>query len=272
MAMRFLFWNVGRRGNPRLVADVGQSLDVDVLVLAEADFDEDLCSELNSRSEAIYWFPAPVPGARLRLHTRLPAGSLVPIADKNFLSAFHVQPSDGLDMLLVAAHCASKLHLDRAAQAALSPRIRESIEEWEERLGHNRTVVTGDFNMNPFEDGVMGSEGLHAVMTRADARRRSRRVLGQKRRFFYNPMWRLFGERQGAPAGTYRDNGTGPLSFFWNMFDQVVVRPELLEYFDDDSVRVITRVGQTSLATRSGRPNHRSASDHFPILFEITGL
>ena len=267
--MRFLFWNVGPRTAPRLVAEAAHELDADIVLLAEADFDEDLNQELNASGERVFWFPPPLPGSRLRLHTRLPLGAVEPFAEKHWLAAYRVIPPIGLDLLLVGVHFGSKLRLDQRAQAAFSPRIREAIDEWELRIRHHRTVVTGDFNMNPFEDGVMGSEGLHAVMTRVDARRRSRQVSGTRRRFFYNPMWRHFGEREGAPPGTYRDNGSGPITFFWNIFDQVVVRPELLDYFDDTSVRVVTRLDGRSLATRTGRPNRKTASDHFPIVFEI---
>ena len=267
--MKLLFWNVGKRATAQLIADAIRALDIDLLLLAEADFDDELTQLLNAASDRPFWFPQPLPGARLRLHTRLPNGSVTPVAEKNWLAAYHIKPLVGCDFLLVGAHIGSKLHLDRAAQAALSPRIRESIEEWEAAVGHARTVVAGDFNMNPFEDGVMGSEGLHAVMTRADAHRRARKVLGERRRFFYNPMWRHFGDRDDAPAGTYRDGGSGPLAFFWNIFDQVVVRPDLLNCFDDGSVRVVTKFKGRNLATRSGRPNRKAGSDHFPIVFEI---
>ena len=265
--MRFLFWNVSPLATPRLVAEAAHELDADIILLAEADFDEELNQELNARGERVFWFPPPLPEARLRLHTRLPPGAVEPLAEKNWLAAYRVTPPVGCDLLLVGAHFGSKLYLDQNAQATLSPRIREAIDEWELRVGHHRTVVTGDFNMNPFENGVMGSEGLHAVMTRADARRRARQVSGMQRLFFYNPMWRHFGEREGAPPGTYRYNGSGPLEFFWNIFDQVVVRPELLDYFDDTSVRVVTRLDGRSLATRSGHPNRQTASDHFPLVF-----
>ena len=57
--------------------------------------------------------------------------------------------------------------------------------------------------MNPFEEGVVGAKGLHAVMTRRIAAKGSRVVQGKEYPFFYNPMWGLFGDRQDSPSGTY---------------------------------------------------------------------
>lgn len=266
--MRFVFWNVGRRGNPKLVAEVVRVHRADVLILAESNFDQELSAELNATGEDVYWFANVIQQARLRVHTRLPRGTIRQLGEKNWLSAFRVTPEVGQEFLLVGAHFASKYHLRPDSQAALSTRLRLSIDMWESEVGHNRTILTGDLNMNPFENGVVGSESLFAVMTRADARPRVRRVRGERRHLFYNPMWRLLAGQRDAP-GTYRDNGSDPHSTLWNIFDQVIVRPDLLDYFDDESLKIITRAGGSSLAKPSGWPHKSAASDHFPILFEL---
>jgi len=141
----------------------------------------------------------------------------------------------------------------------------------ENEVGHSRTIVIGDLNMNPFEDGLVSSEGFHAVMSRKLAKEGSRTVHEQSRKFFYNPMWSRFGEHPHRPPGTYFYRGS-VISYFWNIYDQVLVRPELLNRFDDDGLSVLTKAGPNNLASATGAPDKKSASDHFPILLKLKAI
>ena len=116
----------------------------------------------------------------------------------------------------------------------------------------------------------MTSDAFHAVMTTDTARRGSRKVGGETRAFFYNPMWGCLGDRTPGPPGTYYHDSPGHLPLFWNTFDQVLVRPDLLDVFDAGSLQILERAGEVALRDpRSGRPNHRDASNHLPILFSL---
>jgi len=92
------------------------------------------------------------------------------------------------------SHFPSKLWKDTDDQNQGATRIARYIREAEEKVGHERTVVMGDFNMDPFEPGVVGSEGLHGTMDRSIASRGTRVVAEESRTFFYNPMWSFFGD------------------------------------------------------------------------------
>ena len=78
----------------------------------------------------------------------------------------------GLDILIVAVHLPSKLNYQDKDQALLCPRYAEFIREAEKEVGHCRTLIVGDFNMNPFEEGVVSSEGFHALMDRGLVRKK----------------------------------------------------------------------------------------------------
>src|SRR5215211_5035003 len=103
------------------------------------------------------------------------------------------------------------------------------ISETEDVIGHQRTVLVGDFNMNPFDLGMVGAQALNAVMTRDLARREGRTVAGRPYRYFYNPMWGCYGDRTPGPAGTYYYSAPGPRGYYWHLFDQVLLRPTLME-------------------------------------------
>jgi hypothetical protein len=123
--------------------------------------------------------------------------------------------------------------------------------------------------MNPFEPGVAAADAFHGVMSRRIAQKLVRTVKGEERRFFYNPMWTRFGDHALGPPGTYYYPSSGQVTFFWNMFDQVLLRPELLDCFRDEDLEVLTRAGSTDLLTPSATPDTDSASDHLPLLFQL---
>jgi len=164
----------------------------------------------------------------------------------------------------------SKLHWDSDSQTQKCTVLARTISEGEQRVGHKRTLVVGDLNMNPFEPGVVGAAGLHGVMTRQIASRGARTVQGRSYEFFYNPMWGVFGDGSPGPPGTYYYDDSRHVNYSWNVFDQVLLRPELLHSFSNDQLQVLTRAGNTLLTKGvDGVIDGRNASDHLPVLFRL---
>jgi hypothetical protein len=271
--VRILFWNVRKLALASLIAQVAHQESVDVVCLAESEEPIiNLSIALNTGQSQQYLVPAGVPldvRRELRILARLPAGSMLPVLEDNGITVRRIVPPLGLDFNLIALHLRSKLYQDPADQVFASVRLRAMVDEVESEAGHRRTVIVGDLNMDPFERGVVAADGLHAVMSRRVAANGSRQVDGNDRYFFYNPMWSHFGERLPSPPGTFFRGASGQTSYFWHMFDQVLVRPDLLPYFDDDEVRIITKVGTVSLLTPEGIPNKVAYSDHLPLVFEL---
>jgi hypothetical protein len=134
---------------------------------------------------------------------------------------------------------------------------------------HQRTILVGDLNLNPYEDGVVCDNGLHAVMTRALARKMTRTVKWESNLYFYNPMWSEFGERPEGFVGTYYFRCPDDRADFWNIYDQVLVRPDRLDYFKDEDLQIIHYDLESGVSLlRNGIPDSR-ISDHLPILFRL---
>jgi hypothetical protein len=167
------------------------------------------------------------------------------------------------------SHFPSKLYWDDDSQAAESVVLAEEVERAEAQVGHQQTVLVGDLNMNPFESGLVSAKGLHAVMSRDVAAKGYRMVQNKSYQFFYNPMWSFFGDASIGPPGTYYYSDSSHKIFFWNMFDQVLVRPSLLNFFSNEEVRILESDGVNSLLSSTGLPNADAASDHLPIMFAI---
>lgn len=269
--MTFLFWNVKKNPVQKTIADFAEMYTVDVIILAECDIEETvLLSELNSRTDSQYSVPARL-GSKTDIYTRFPPEWLTPLADIHGLSIQHLKnPVMNADLLMAAAHLPSRLHQTDVGLSHLAARWRSAIEEAEIRVGHTKTVVVGDLNMDPFHPGVVSSEGFHGTMDKRIALRRTRKVLEEDRHFFYNPMWSLFGNGSAGPPGTYYyDASSQPVNYFWHIYDQVLLRPDLIPFFPERELKILTHTESASLITNNGRPDTDYASDHLPLLFKL---
>lgn len=269
----FLFWNINRKPVEKLLAALVAEHEVDVLILAENEIPyATLVESINKDRDAIFSQVYNPLRARRPVHvfSCLPFDSVTPLLDAGGISAVRINTLTGCDIALVVAHLPSKLHMDETDDFTKCSRLARIVDEIEERIGHTRTVLVGDLNSNPFEPGLVAADALHGVMCRKVAARGKRQVDAIDRRFFYNPMWGKFGDTTPGPPGTYYYPGTGQKVLYWNIFDQVLIRPDLLPYFDDKDLKVLTHADGIPLTKVSGIPDEENASDHLPLLFRLS--
>jgi hypothetical protein len=259
---RLLFWNTQKKAAEQVVAQVAAAKRADIIALAEAGHLKEnlLIRELGHQCRREYRW---VNGSfKIRVYSALPVDYLEVLGDLSGM--VFVAARQTPSVLLVFAHLPSKMGVNLSSVSMQSTRLRPEIEKMETRVGHHRTLVMGDLNMEPYDDGVISAEALHATMCAEIARRRERRVGGQQRFYFYNPMWNLLGDRTGGPPGTFYRARSEPNALFWHMIDQVLLRPDVIDLVDVESLSIVTRATGTSLTTEGGRPDSKY-SDHFPI-------
>ena len=252
------------------LARIVTSENVDVIMLAECTMaPAEALAALNQSADSLFNEPLTFdPNPKLRLFTRLPASRFHPqLSGANGRTiAYRVALINQLPFLLAVVHWPSKVNLNEGEQALLTVELAGEIRQAESDSGIERTILVGDLNMNPYEPGVVGAMGLHAVMTRERARRGERVVNAKAYPFFYNPMWGYFGDRTEGPAGTFHRN-TGVINPFWNIYDQVLLRPPLMDGLRE--LHILESDGQEPLVTPSGIPDSINGSDHLPILFRL---
>ena len=214
--MNFLFWNLKREGKKlkNEVAELCKIHNIDVLMLAEWSCEERPCEpeeilrELNRQNQSQYYF-AQSPAKqticeKILIFSKFEEKFIAPIEEKHRITARKlITPKYG-NIILAVIHFPSKLHFSDIEQQSESSEIKHFIDAVELNEGHKRTIICGDFNMNPFEPGVVLTTGFHAVMEKQIAKKQKRTVSRNDYTFFYNPMWGFLGDLgRGAVSGTY---------------------------------------------------------------------
>jgi endonuclease/exonuclease/phosphatase family metal-dependent hydrolase len=264
----FLFWNTDRRPIRQLVAAMAREHKADIVILAEPPGPPGVMLPALNAASVDYDFPVSNCG-RIDLYTRFSEGCWQRLREDKWFSLRRLRLPGRPDLLIAAAHLESRLRAERKAQDYNLAIWADEIRRAEDLAGHRRTVFIGDINMDPFDDGVVHATGLHAVMSRALARKGGREVKQRRWPFFYNPMWRFYGNRPPQPHGTFFRARGDAVSHFWHIFDQVLVRPELLDAFDEDSLRIVTRCGDVRLVDDAGMIDEEAGSDHLPLVFRL---
>ncbi len=267
--MKFLFWNINKNSAGSVLSQIVSEHEVDLVVLAECRDEGEILASLNSGADDRFHL-TDSGTTRVVIYTRFSRSFIQPEHHDDYLTIRRICLTGRPEILLAAAHLPSRLHRKSDdEQVKIARGASESIRKCEARTGHSRTVLVGDLNMNPFEKGLSSADTLHAVMTRDIAVQKSRIVLGTEYHFFYNPMWGCFGDTTKGPPGTYYRRKSDLLEYFWYVFDQVLIRPALLDYFDNEALQILTRCGETSLLHPSGAPDATRASDSPSVLFTL---
>lgn len=265
----FLFWNINQKPLENLIVGLVEEHQADVLMLAESEISHDvMLKSLNRNAESEFHLPISL-CEKVFIYTRFRDDFIEPVYESTRITIRRLMLPARNEVLLVALHFPDKLHSSEESQKYECTELAKIIRETEDKVGHQRTLLVGDLNMNPFESGVVAASGLHAVMTREVALRRTRIVGRIQHPFFYNPMWGRLGDSTDGPPGTYYYTSSEQVSFFWNTFDQVLVRPDLLEFFRNEDIKVLTQLGDQSFLSPRGLPKKAIASDHLPILFKL---
>ena len=264
--MKFLFWNVRGAVPEKELTALVSSEGVDVLVLAE--------DRAPSHTEAILtrdvrtFVHVTYEHSKVHVFTSYVGGLTNIMEDGAYHCALQTHPPLLPPLLLIGVHFPSKLHQRPDSQTLETAVLADSIRALEKKVGHSNTVLLGDLNMDPFEPGVVGAKGLHAVSSAAIAQRGRRMVSGRAYEFFYNPTWAHMTDRTSGPPGTYFRRSSEHVSHFWHSLDQVLLRPALLGWFKPDGLRVLTSAGSHKLVADNGRP---AVSDHLPLVLTLEG-
>ena len=287
-SLTFLFWNVRKesgqsRTTPQkqsgsvakrrktildAIAQLALAHSVDILIFAELELaSADVSQALKDATTRDYSEPEPDQCTKIRIFTPYADSCLpVPQAGNPRYTVRQVEIPDRTSFLLVATHLPDK----SSSRTTISrytncQEVTKNVSTAEKQYSHQRTVIVGDCNVNPYEPEITGA--MQGMMTRLLAKKGYNTETGLHTRF-YNPMWQHFGETAGTPPGTFYWPGESD-EHQWNIYDQVLLRPPLLDSFNDKDLSILNIAGNVPLVTKEGRPRRQAVSDHLPILFRL---
>lgn len=271
--MKFLFWNICKKSSIfENIYSLVLKENIDMLILAE--FPDNRCSELlhilNQKHNDFFYVHPMISYDKIKIFCRFDTKLIEPIEDSPRFTAKRLYSPIYGKINLIMCHLNSKYNFSNEDQAAEVTNLKCFIDRVEKKEEHQHTILFGDFNMNPFDYGMVQTTGIHSVMDKTIALRKSRTVNEIEYPFFYNPMWGFLGDLGcGKVSGTIYYSPSKPINYHWNLFDQVLIRPQLIKAFRTDELDIITDINGNSLLTANGTINKNRFSDHLPLKFGL---
>lgn len=273
--VKILFWNIMKQNHADLILKLVEQEKADVILLAEAQaidhisLECELSKSINNKFNSRF-----VSGQKIKLFDNLDYIETKSNEDKRTSSCLY--NINGQKVLLVGVHLRDKYSHNPDDLYDFAGQHRELVD----KQNIKKTIIVGDFNMNPYEKGIMGANGFNAIMSSEEIEYNPVRTYGIKEfSFYYNPSWEGYG--LPFPQGTYfYESSKSGVNPYWHLLDQVLVSAEVLKSnnYVKNSFKIITRIDSISLlkTTKSRTtgaeklvPNKDLYSDHLPITFEM---
>ncbi len=259
--MRYFFWNVRGKKVNYLLEKLIVSKKYDIVILCEYYDDiNELIDELAEKN--INMLNVTTPGCE-RITILSNRKCKTGFSDSHFtIKLFKMSQND--IKIVVSLHLQSQMYNSDSTRRAELETIRVKVEELEEKYNTNKSIIVGDFNANPFDNCMIDATGMHAISSREVVNKIERTISGKSYKMFYNPMWNKFGDFD-KPSGTYFYRKADMNILFWNIFDQVVIRPQLIDKFRNEELNIVTKIDDIELL----KNDRIQISDHLPIEFLI---
>jgi hypothetical protein len=142
--------------------------------------------------------------------------------------------------------------------------LAQDVRLMESQVGHDRTILMGDFNDPPFGASLVRFDFLYSTNCRRTASSGIRQLRGRNSMPFYNPSWSLMND---VVPGTYH-LASEEDEMHRNVVDQFLIRPSLVPAFLAGSIKTVTNFGDFLPTGSQNRPSSE-ISDHFPVLLEL---
>lgn len=275
--MNFLFWNVEKKPTCYdVIIDVVEDNNIDVIAIAEFPVGPDeVRTFLNKLRKKDFNFELLQAVAREKVLVFFNKTNAIVKNQYNegkVAIKMITTNTSKVNAYVAFCHLESKVNINDDEQAERVTKLKETLCSFENDIDDKDgfLLLCGDLNMNPFEKGLIKANGLNAVMDSSIAKKKSRKVQGQSYKFFYNPMWGFLGDLgKGNVSGTYYFNSSNHIQYFWNVFDQVLLRPEAIPYFEKEALDILTSTTHYNLLKKSGAIDDKQYSDHLPIIFKL---
>ena len=176
---RIVFWNQNRKDLTGLVCELASSTKADVLVLNECTVSiSNTVQALKSRVDQNFFVPKTISeDNKFHCFCRNSALDLTEVHKGNRTSVRNLNLASTQALLVLVHGVDIRNHDSESRQSFLQDLMVDLQLVKAER--HNRLILMGDFNMNPYESGMNQARGLNSMMTRACVTRGQRTSMGK---------------------------------------------------------------------------------------------
>ena len=189
--MNSLFWNVNRREINDKIVEIVIENKINIIALAEYEDNKDeLKRKFIENKYDIYEIES-INDCRVKVFTTILPGSIERIIDKRHYTLFRINHSNMGKIMFGFVHIFSKMVKDENDYFSKMGKMVNIIESKELENNSDYTILAGDFNMNPFEKGMLASGALFSLPTIMEANKKKKILDDEEYKMFYNPMWKF---------------------------------------------------------------------------------
>ncbi len=271
-SINILFWNIYKKNLIDILCEIIIEKQIDIIAMAE-------CENLDVKALINHLH---VQGYFMKIVEIYPENRDIKVLAKDDIkispkeenkrfSTYQIWYKNDL-ILLSVLHLNSGLYKEENARNIRAQQISKQIEKIEDKVyGENerKGIVIGDFNLQPYSDGIANVFSFNATMSASKAKKLYRKIDNEKCWFYFNPVWKLMGDNTLVQGSYYNNEDAQDKSIYWYAYDAVLLRPYFIDKFNWNKFQYIFETKKHSLL--SGKTiNKKEYSDHLPIVFEIS--
>lgn len=169
--LNVLFWNLKSQQLGVHLSEMCGQYDVDLILIAEPPSNKvRLSTDINSVGNQSTYVLLYSALEKFALFTRFPINNIRLIYDDDDITIREILSPVDQKILVCGVHLPSKLHYEGHDQTAHASEVVRKIRKAESSVNNTCTLVIGDFNMNPFDHGMVSASAFNAVMDKRIAR------------------------------------------------------------------------------------------------------
>lgn len=139
--------------------------------------------------------------------------------------------------------------------------IVADVEKTEKNFEYEKTIIIGDFNVNPYDKEIIDFYCFNAVLfKRLIEENEYTHPRSDKKKRFYNPILSYISEENEMYGSFYYDSS--PTTTYWHCLDQIIVRKSLVDNIEN--IKYLKKIDGKELL--SGKKPDSCISDHLPLL------
>lgn len=272
-----MFWNINGRGDefcPTLTSFIN---NIDILLLAESKIADSEIKTILGFERVPFKTEYDENEFTPKLYSRIPLSKIehYSSAPSKRIVFYTLDTKEKGEVIIAGLHFPSKATYNGETQLSYANNYAKWVREVEVQRKHEKTIVFGDFNMNPFEPGMIETQAFNATLSYDVAKSGTRRSHFDDFHFFYNPMWNWLGDREyhtgssKLPGTFYYKTTTDVTQIFWNVFDKVIIRPSIIDVLDYSTIKIHEAIPRSILIKHNFEDIPDNFTDHLPLTFNL---